>query len=411
MIRKLKLRFIVLSMAALFILLFIIITGMNGVNYNTVAARADETLLLISQNRGTFPKFDGKEGPRHLSPEAPYESRYFSVLLNENGETVQTDTSRIKAVDTKAAIEYAGRAFREGKKGGFIDSYRFLCSEEGELIRITFLDCGREIQSFYSFLFISIAMAAAGYILFFFVILFFSGKILGPVQESIEKQKRFVTDAGHEIKTPLSVIQADLDVMEMDYGENEWLEDARRQVKRLTVLTNDLVYLSRIEENGTSLKMLEFPFSDMVSETAASFRAPAQTGNKAFQSSIQPMLSLTGDEKALRQLVSILLDNAVKYTPEKGHITISLQKKGRQLLLQVTNTTKEPVAEEQTERLFDRFYRLDASRNTQTGGYGIGLSIAKAIVSAHGGRIQASVTDRDELTVTVQLPLIPPQSR
>ena len=404
MIRKLKLRFIFLSMAALFILLFAIITGINGMNYNTVITHADDTLSMISQNRGTFPRFEGKDGPRHLSPEAPYESRYFSVVLNEKGETVQADTSRIQAVDTQTAIEYAKEAVSTGKAKGFIRPYRFYRSEEEDGTRVTFLDCSTEFDSFYRFLIISIFMAVIGYILFFFVILFFSGKMLRPVEESIETQKRFITDAGHEIKTPLSVIRADLDVMEMEAGESEWIEDARAQVTRLTALTNDLVYLSRMEEKTAALQMAEFAFSDMVGEMAASFRAPAQAGNKKLCISVQPRITLTGDEKALRQLVSILLDNAVKYTPEEGCISVCLQKKGKLAVMQVSNTTKEPVSQEQTRRIFDRFYRIDSSRNTQTGGYGIGLSIARAIVSAHKGRIQAAAEDKETLIITVCLP-------
>lgn len=176
--------------------------------------------------------------------------------------------------------------------------------------------------------------------------------------ESYEKQKRFITDAGHEIKTPLAIISADVDVLEMEYGENEWLEGIQTQVKRLASLTNDLVYLSRMEETEEKLQMIEFPFSDVVSETAQSFQGIAQATGKQFQCSVVPMLSLNGNEKAIRQLVSILLDNAMKYSPEGGKVALSAEKQGRYIHLSVWNTTVFPVEKQNLSHIFERFYRL-----------------------------------------------------
>ena len=254
-------------------------------------------------------------------------------------------------------------------------------------------------------MYISIGIALVGYALFFFVILFFSGRIIRPVQESYEKQKRFITDAGHEIKTPLTIIQADADVLEMDVGENEWLADIQKQAKRLSGLTNDLVYLSRMEEAQDTMQMIEFPFSDVVSEAAASFQSLAQTQGKTFLCEVPPMLSFTGNEKAIHQLVSLLLDNALKYSPDNGTVSLTVEKQNKALQLSVFNTTADFIAKEQLSLLFERFYRTDPSRNSQTGGYGIGLSVAKAIVSAHNGKIQAKTEDGYSLKVIVTLPI------
>lgn len=187
--------------------------------------------------------------------------------------------------------------------------------------------------------------------------------------------------------------------------------DHRRQAQRLTGLTNDLIYLSRMEEEQPHLQPIDFPLSDVVEEMAQSFAGPAKSQGKDFVSDIQPMLAFTGDEKAMRQLVSILLDNALKYSPPDGHISLSLEKQGRSLLLTVTNTTAEPVQREQLAHLFDRFYRTDASRNSQTGGYGLGLSIARSIVSAHKGKIRAESSDGSVLAITVSLPVRPGADR
>ena len=405
MIKKLRVKFITLSMLTLFVLLSVILTSVNVLNYYAVIAEATDTLSLRANNRGVFPDFDNNDKPRDMSPETPYESRYFSVLLNENGDILQTNTGKIKAVDSGQAITYAEQVLKKDADSGFVNSYRFLRYSENNKTRILFLDCGRKLNAFYTFLYISIGIALVGYALFFFVILFFSGRIIRPVQESYEKQKRFITDAGHEIKTPLTIIQADADVLEMDVGENEWLADIQKQAKRLSGLTNDLVYLSRMEEAQDTMQMIEFPFSDVVSEAAASFQSLAQTQGKTFLCEVPPMLSFTGNEKAIHQLVSLLLDNALKYSPDNGTVSLTVEKQNKALQLSVFNTTADFIAKEQLSLLFERFYRTDPSRNSQTGGYGIGLSVAKAIVSAHNGKIQAKTEDGYSLKVIVTLPI------
>ena len=236
------------------------------------------------------------------------------------------------------------------------------------------------------------------------IVVYFSGRIVRPFAESYEKQKQFITDAGHEIKTPLAIIQADADVLEMELGENEWLAEIQAHVKQLSGLTNDLFSLARMEEGRAPLQILEIPISDLISEAGESFQSLAQTQGKVIQLAVAPMLSMEADEKALRQLVNILLDNALKYSPEGGSIRLSLEKQGKLLKLTVSNPSLVPLPEENLDRLFDRFYRADPSRNSQTGGHGIGLSIAKAIVTAHGGQIHASIAENNALHITATLP-------
>lgn len=408
MIRKLKVKFVFLAMAALLILLACIVTGMNILNFRSVTTYADATLDLLSGNKGIFPEFEGnppRRMPRFIRIETPYESRYFSVLLDSDGTVLQTDIRRIKAVDEESAAEYAKKAFHMKRETAFLDDYRFMKTADSNITRIVFLDCGRQLYTFQKFLISSICMSAVGYLSFFAVIVFFSGKILQPVTESYEKQKRFITDAGHEIKTPLAIIKADADVLEMEFGENEWLEGIQDQVRRLSGLTSDLVYLSRMEEADSNIPMIEFPFSDVISETVMAFQALAQTQNKTFCCQIPSMISYTGNEKAIRQLVNILMDNAMKYSPEKGTVSMTVKKTNRHLCMTVSNTTLQPITPENLSHLFERFYRADASRNSQTGGYGIGLSVAQAIVTAHSGKITAVSSDEKSLEIMVQFPL------
>lgn len=405
MIKKLQSKLILASMSALLAVLALIVTGINIVNYCSVVREADELLLILSENRGVFPeKFgDIRPGalPPHMSMEVPFETRYFSVTLDSStGQLVQIDTSRIVSVDRQEALSFAQTVIQSGKSGGFLAAYRYTVHGEETSTRIIFLDCGRKLEQFHSFLTASIAIAFLGYLVVFLVVSLSSIRIIRPISESYEKQKRFITDAGHELKTPLTIINADVDVLEMELGEDEWLMDIRRQTQRLAALTNDLVYLSRLEESANAMPMIEFPISDVVSEAATSFGALAQAQNKQILCSIQPMHSMRGNEKTIGQLVRILLDNALKYSLEGSIISLSLERQNKALILSVSNVSEHPLVKEEMPLLFERFYRSDPSRNSQTGGYGIGLSIAKAIVTAHNGRIQAKVDADNRLMIT-----------
>lgn len=293
-----------------------------------------------------------------------------------------------------------------GDERGFLDTFRYAKIAEGDSIRITFLDCGRKLDAFRNFLTASILMAATGFVIVFVVISFFAGKFIRPIAESHEKQKRFITDAGHEIKTPLTIINANVDLLEMDVGQNECLQDIRQQAKRLTALTNHLVCLARMEEAEHTLPMIVFPVSEVIEETAMPFKTLSQVQGKTFQCEVQPLLSMQGNDKAISQLVSVLMDNALKYSPVGGIIALRFVRKNKTLLLTVANTTETLVPPEALSRVFDRFYRTDPSRNSETGGHGIGLSLAKAIVAAHGGKISAEAPEDGKVfRITVSLPV------
>ena len=212
--------------------------------------------------------------------------------------------------------------------------------------------------------------------------------------------------AKDKYKTPLAIIEADADVLEMELEEeSEWLSDIRLQTRRLADLTNDLVYLSRMEERQDLAQLVDFPLSDIVDETAQSFHSRAMQKRQSFTGEIERSLTLRGDEKAIRQLTSILLDNAVKYAPEDGVIRLKLERQGKYAALSVYNTTATRIPRESMDKLFDRFYRTDPSRSSETGGHGIGLSIAKAVVGAHRGKITAETDDEQSLRITALLPL------
>ena len=407
MIGKLRAKLIIAAMVSLLLVLGVIFGIVGVLNYQKISADADSILSLLQSNDGRFPDFPtpgGKPptGNHNFSPELPYETRYFSVFITTGGSVLSVNTGKIAAVDTQTAIQYAGSVLEKGKDRGFLEDYRYIVYEtEGE-IHMIFLDYSREMRSFRSFLLTGAAVSAGGLMAVLILLIFLSGGIVKPFSENYEKQKRFITDAGHELKTPLTIIDADAEVLEMDLGENEWLRDIQSQTKRLAELTNSLVFLSRMEEQP-HMEKIPFPVSDVVQEMAEGFEALAKARGKTLTCKISPMLSMNGDEKSIRQLVSILLDNAVKYTDDRGRMEITLEKQKNTLCLKVFNTA-EAVHRENLPHLFERFYRTDKSRNSQTGGYGLGLSIALAIVNAHKGKITATTQDEKSLLITATFP-------
>lgn len=417
MIKKLRMKLIVASMVSLFVVLFIIMGIIGVLNYRHLTADADRVLSVLQENDGKFPEMEERpedELPQEipkaqdvyrkkddlLSPELPYESRYFSAKLDSEGNVITIDTGKIAAVDTSTGTEYAKKVWKDGSSKGFMGDYRYIVYTTDAQTQIIFLDCGRNLNTFRNFVITGAAVSAVGLLSVLLLMIFLSAHIVKPFSENYEKQKRFITDAGHELKTPLTIIDADTEILEMDFGESEWISDIQNQTKRLTDLTNNLILLSRMEEEQTRLQIIEFCLSDMVEETADSFQALAKTQNKTLESNIQHMISMKGDEKNLSQLVTILLDNAVKYSGSEGRISLTLEKQKNTIRLSVFNTA-DAISREHLEHLFDRFYRTDQSRNSQTGGYGLGLSIAAAIVRAHKGKITASTEDEKSLKITV----------
>ena len=451
MIKKLKIRFIVLAMVSLTVLLSVIVAGMNIINYRKVVADADTKLMVLEQNSirimmedilnpfGNFGNDDdvdnnglffGHRGPgaHSMTRDEAEESRFFMVSFDENGSILQTYTDRISAVDSDEAAGYAKKVLASGNGRGFVGDFRYAVTDSVGGSMITFLDCGRTLGSFRAFLGASILMSLFGLIAVFFVILYFAGRIVRPVAESYEKQKRFITDAGHEIKTPLAIIKANIDLMDMELDSKridkselrENLGDIEDQVDRLTGLTNDLVYLSRMEEEENSLVMTEVPLSDIVSETVSSFESLAWESGKAIAGDISEDVTVKGSTKELEKLLSILLENAVKYSvpprvidcaedkdgmPVPPEIKVVLRKEGKNAVLEVSNETENELTNEQLSHVFERFYRMDSSRNSQTGGHGIGLSMANAIVNAHGGHISAHTKNGHDFIVTATFPL------
>lgn len=406
MIKRLRRKFIIITMCSMLAVHGGIIGGINIASYISISQRADEKLDFLADNSGRFPRQEEapeqKPLPHGMSPEAPFETRYFSVVINKENEAVFVDTGRIAAVSQQTAAEYAAALKEKGKKEGFEGQYKYRAIPSDEGVMYVFLDCGRELSTFYSFLALSLLISISGLLLVFILVLFFSRLAVRTTAESYEKQKRFITDASHEIKTPLTIIGANAEVLELENGENEWTAGIRNQVGRLTALTEKLVFLSRLDEEHAELQMAEFSLSEAALETAQSFEAVAETRGKEIQTEVSREILFYGDESMIRQMLSLLLDNAVKYSDKDGIIKLCIRKTGKHTEIILWNTVPE-IQKGNLDIFFERFYRPDSSRNCETGGYGIGLSAAKAIVTAHKGKIHARSKDGKSIEFQVVL--------
>ena len=431
MIRDLRKKFILVAMLSTLVVLTAIMGVVNISNYKEMLDRADDMTALLIQNDGQFPEEpvdedseipdkpdntkrtksgtdtqtppEKPQGDReHYSVETPFETRYFTVTADGDGEITDCDLERIAAVDEDTAEEYAKKISAKSGETGFEGIYRYRVTETDDGIKYVFLDCRREISNFRTVLVTTVSVSFLGLAAVLVLVVIFSRMVFRPVEESIQKQKRFITDASHELKTPLTIIDANTEVLEMESGESQWTKSTRKQIQRLTGLVQQLVTLSRLDEEKGLQDIAEFNLSEAIADSVQPYEALAQTKEKNLVLEIEKNIFYAGDEKSVRQLTGILMDNAVKYSSEKGNIRLILKKKGKKILLEVYNDADE-LPQGKLDVLFERFYRLDSSRNSGTGGSGIGLSVAKAIVQAHKGKITAENKKGKGLTITILL--------
>lgn len=423
MVNKLRKKFVITAMLSLLVILVIMIAVINIANISQSVRDADNLLQILTTNNGFFPGMlkdnNNQQPPRpdrplgfeHLnnmrSMEMPYQTRYFWVRYDSSGNILEVDVNHIASVTEDAAKEAATEVISRGKEKGFYRSFRYRLGTNADGTQIlVFSDLSTSLVNVYKLLLQSLLIGLFTLIAMFILVFLFSGRAVAPAVESMEKQKRFITDAGHELKTPLAIISANIDVLELESGKSEWTSSIRNQVKRMNSLVKNLLTLSRMDEERMHVVYSDFDMSHTVKETAASFEAVAESSSKKYVTDIEDGIHITGDKNAINQLTSLLLDNAMKYSDEKGSINVHLSKE-KNITLEVSNTT-DYMPSGNLDRLFDRFYRADSSRSREKGGYGIGLSVARAIAQSHGGDIQA-LKDGDRIirfvvTLPTQLP-------
>ncbi len=439
MVNKLRKKFVITATLSLLLVLAIMIAVINLVNVFQMAKDADNLLNILTTNNGYFPgqigdgfpppdgnrpqDFDPSKDPfrnpgdpfafnllnNARSAEMPYMARYFWVRFDSSGTISEINTRNIVFISKEAVTEYATAVYNSGRQKGFYRSYRYMTgdNDDGSKI-IVFTDISSQILGAYKLLGQTLLIGAFALLAMFILVFLFSGQAVAPVVESLEKQKRFITDAGHELKTPLAVISANVDVLELESGKSEWTGSIKNQVKRLNSLVKNMLTLSRMDEERMQVVFSDFDMSAAVKETSESFEAIAESKDKKYQVDIEDGIHLTGDKNAITQLSSLLLDNAMKYSSDNGSINVVLSK-DKNIVLEVSNTC-DCIPEGNLDRLFDRFYRADSSRSRETGGYGIGLSVARAIANSHGGDIKALRDGDHMIRFVVTLPKVLPKN-
>ncbi len=407
MIYRLRKKFIsicILSFIAVFMVVFALIYLITTIQTNqSLDMHAD----IISQNDGKFPDFNEIRpgGNRPMPPEgfnreSPFTTRYFTVKFDKKTDTVFADTRQIASVSEEEAEIYASEALKAGNARGWCDDYRYMIYDTETGTSIVFVSGISAKENNRNFMLGTLSVFALCSVVIIVLIIFISKRAVKPTAESYEKQKQFITNANHELKTPLTLIRTNLDILESEVGQNEWLSDIRDETLLMSELVNRLVSLARMDEDCTKLEIKEFSISDAVADTVSSFLPSAQSSGKQITVNIASLSSYIGDEACIRQVVSILMDNALKYCDNGGEIKVALTG-DRHPILTVENSYA-AVGNVELNRLFDRFYRADKARTYGTG-FGIGLSMAKAIVEKHHGNISVYNIENNKIGFKVRL--------
>ena len=425
MIRKLRRRMTLMVIAVLILVSAGIVLAIHLANERNIAARAEETLAVLADNSGEVgvrkdnppAKPDGEDdgnkfgrkngrGLRGQPPEirsggdaaAAGLSNSYTITLNEDGSVVSWTSDRTDLYTDSQVAAIAESALADGKDSGRIGTQFYRKTADGLVVLDARLDCLSASNALRSTILIAAASCALLSILAWLLI----RRMVQPVEEAFNRQKQFVSDASHELKTPLAVISANAEVLEQEIGENEYLGYIRSEVRRTDTLVNNLLTLARLDRGGTEAVMKSFDLSHALLDVVLPFESTVFEAGKTMEADIPEGVDCTGNEEQVKQLAVILLSNALKYSDDGGRIEISLKVRGKQREIRVFNTGKAiPPADQ--EHIFDRFWRGDPAHGRETGGHGLGLAIARTIVEAHRGKISVDSREGSGTAFTVTL--------
>ncbi len=428
MLKKMRRRVILASMLAFSAVILLIAVLVNLANYVMVTGRADQTLSYILQyeagmpvDSGELPSAPGSPNVIPNRPAAPEEetlppepflalpnmesnfmTRFFIVRFDAQGSVLSVSTDYIASVDEADAVRYAEQVLQSAASRGYLAEYRYAKETVDDATVVIFLNTYMDQQYMNTLRLLTAAVAGGSLLLVFLLVVLFSRRAIRPIERNIRQQKQFITDASHELKTPLTSISTSVDVIALEHGEDEWTDNIRKQTGRMSHLVSELVTLSRLDEEMPLPNKEMFSLSTAAWEISEIYQPQAKAQQKTYSVDIEDNLTLFGDKTAIQQMLSVLLDNALRYSDPSGEIRLSVFWKKSRIHLEVFNTCdlEEPP---DVKRLFDRFYRPDRSRSTETGGTGVGLAIAKAVAEAHGGSISASCPSGKIMTILVRL--------
>lgn len=399
MFRKLKIRFILLASAAIVCILLTMIAVLNSVRFLQTNGEIQAVLNILSANNGDFPSVEetaeSLQNDR-ITIDTIYQYRYFSVVYKEDKTLYSTNLDHLSNLSKEQALSYANKVIKDSRSSGVFKvgsqfySYQITQDSKTKRYLLVVLDSTNYLESRNDFFWLSIQLCFYSFIFFVLVVSGFSNFAIRPYIKNYENQKRFITNAGHELKTPLAIISANTELQELMTGENEWTESTKDQVKRLSNLINQMVVLARLEEQP-DVTLVDVNFSEVVKKVAGNFKSVIEKVGKKYEIKLQEDIHVKATEDELYELVSILIDNACKYCDEDGQIFVTLTKakQGKRARLTVANSYADGKNVDYS-RFFDRFYREDESHNQKQPGYGIGLSMAESLVRIFKGRIWVS---------------------
>ena len=399
MFRKLKIRFILLASAAIVCILLTMIAVLNSVRFLQTNGEIQAVLNILSANSGDFPSVEetaeSLQNDR-ITIDTIYQYRYFSVVYKEDKTLYSSNLDHLSNLSKEQALSYANKVIKDSRSSGVFKvgsqfySYQITQDSKTKRYLLVVLDSTNYLESRNDFFWLSIQLCFYSFIFFVLVVSGFSNFAIRPYIKNYENQKRFITNAGHELKTPLAIISANTELQELMTGENEWTESTKDQVKRLSNLINQMVVLARLEEQP-DVTLVDVNFSEVVKKVAGNFKSVIEKAGKKYEIKLQEDIHVKATEDELYELVSILIDNACKYCDEDGQIFVTLTKakRGKRARLTVANSYADGKNVDYS-RFFDRFYREDESHNQKQPGYGIGLSMAESLVRIFKGRIWVS---------------------
>ena len=401
---KLRKKFIYFSVGIISIVILAIMAFVNVANFYNLKHSSDELLKTLIENNGVMPSFavvnENADEKKTLYLKN-FSNRFFTVRTDNQKNIVTVNTDDVFFTSASDAVDYAKEVLAKGKHSGYYKGFKYIVENTDKGKLIAFVDVVKDFDVFYSNLgnSVIISLLVLGLVTFFSYVL--SKKAVAPMVQAYEKQNAFITDASHELKTPLAIIKTSADVLEMEGGESKWTGNIHKQVNRLNGLIGNLISLTKLEESD-DLDKMDFSFSDVLNDCVTDVKDYALSLDKNIVTDIEDGISFKGNEKLIRQVIGILLDNAIKYAKENSDINVRLTKQNKKIVFTVENEA-DNLEIKNYNILFERFYRADSSRNSKTGGYGIGLSIAQSIVLKHKGKISADSFDGEKIVFTVKL--------
>ncbi|MBQ3785888.1 MAG: HAMP domain-containing histidine kinase [Lachnospiraceae bacterium] len=411
--KKLRIKLIEVAFASSVIVFLVMALGLYSSMFSYYAHQADAMTSFISYNGGKLPEIneysvkefeDNTQYDISLNDESAFRVRYFIIYLDENDEVKGMLTDHIASVDEDTAGIFASSVLLLGRKVGYYLEYRYRVVEDKAKNEryIIFLDCHDTLYAQRNLLVRIIMVTLLFALAVMLVFAVFSKKILEPFERNQRMQKQFITDASHELKTPLAVIEANAEVLKYKSGDNEWIKNITSQTDRMAKLINQLLILARMEEMGDNIEKESVDMSELVESVISRFTEVFDRKNVTLEKNITPGLVFSANRNQMENLCDILIENASKYVDENGKVEVALISQGGKKLMMTVSNTCTGQENMDCEKIFERFYRTDESRTSSTGGHGIGLSIARRIAEQHKGTITAASKD-GKVTFTVRL--------